>query len=555
MIGTIRKHSSWLWWIIAGLTIVSFVVFMGSGPSKYGNGGRSSGDFGRIYGRQITAQDFQRAQAEFYLFYWMHYGQWPDKSASFSRDDKEREIYIRLLLGQKAKQLGIQVSEEALVSAANELLRSLGRNGQPMAMDKFVQQILAPEGLGVTDLQNFLHDELAAQQMIQVLGLSGALVTPQEAGQLYDRERQEISAQAVFFAASNYLAQVAVTPAAIAEFYTNNMAAYRNPDRVQVNYVFFDVTNYLAAAKVELEKTNFAAYVDSIYRQYGQSQFPDAKTPDEAKAKIRDLLIRDRALKNARQLANDFATAVFAVTPAKPENLAAYAKQKGLVASTTAPFSANLGPEEFSAPAAFTKAAFQLSADEPFAGPIVGPDGIYVLALANQLPSAIPSLDQIRSRVTQDFRNHEAVTLAQRAGSSFYVSLAVQMATGKTFAQAAVAAGQSPQILPAFSLSTTELPELEDRASIGQIKQAAFTTAPGHASNFQPTSDGGFVLFVQQLLPIDTAKKNSDLPQFFAQVRRARQGEAFNLWLQGEANRELRDTPFFQKQTAANAAK
>ena len=44
------------------------------------------------------------------------------------------------------------------------------------------------------------------QQLIQVLGLSGALVTPQEAGQLYDREHQEVSAQAVFFSASNFRA-------------------------------------------------------------------------------------------------------------------------------------------------------------------------------------------------------------------------------------------------------------------------------------------------------------------------------------------------------------
>ncbi len=149
-------------------------------------------------------------------------------------------------------------------------LRSLSRNGQPVAMEKFVGQYLAPEGLGVADLQNFLRSELVVQQMIQVLGLSGALVTPQEAGQLYDRENQEVDAQAVFFAASNYLAQVALAPDAVAQFYTNNLAVYREPDRVQVSYVFFNVTNYLAAAKAELQKTNtFEEYVDSAYRQYG----------------------------------------------------------------------------------------------------------------------------------------------------------------------------------------------------------------------------------------------------------------------------------------------
>jgi hypothetical protein len=74
MIGSIRKHSSWLWWIIAGLTIISFVYFMGQAPNRNGGGGRATGDFGTLYGRTITAQDFQRAKASFYLYSWMRNG-------------------------------------------------------------------------------------------------------------------------------------------------------------------------------------------------------------------------------------------------------------------------------------------------------------------------------------------------------------------------------------------------------------------------------------------------------------------------------------------------
>jgi SurA N-terminal domain/PPIC-type PPIASE domain len=553
MIGSIRKHSAWLWWLIAGLTIISFVVFMGSGPARNGNGGSSAGSFGTIYGRTITAQDYQSARATFYLYFWMRNGQWPDKAAGFNRDEMDREVYVRLLIQEKGRKLGIAVGEDALVNAANDLLRSLGRNGQAVTMDKFATQVLAPEGLGVNDLQNFLRDEIVVQQLIQVYGLSGLLVTPQEAGQLYDREHQEVSSQAVFFTASNYLAQVAVTPAAVSDFYNKNLAVYREPDRVQVSYVFFNVTNYLAQAKAEF--TNLTEYVNAVYQQYGASQFPNAKTPDEAKAQIRELVVRDRALKDARTQANDFANAVFAMTPAKPENLAAYAKQKGVASGVTAPFAANYGPMDLNAPASFTKAAFGLSADEPFAGPIVAADGIYVIALANQLPSVIPSLDQIKDRVTEDFREREAVALAQRAGTNFYYQAAVQMAAGGTFAKAAVAAGQSPQALPGFSIATEELPELGERASLNQVKQAAFTTQPGHLSQFQATADGGFVLFVQSVLPLDTSRKTAELPQFTLQVRRARQNEAFNLWLQGEANRELRNTPFFAKMTASGAAK
>ena len=69
MIGTIRKHSSWLWWIIAGLTIISFVVFMGSGPARNGNSRSASNPYGTLYGKEISADAFAQAQRGFYIYY------------------------------------------------------------------------------------------------------------------------------------------------------------------------------------------------------------------------------------------------------------------------------------------------------------------------------------------------------------------------------------------------------------------------------------------------------------------------------------------------------
>lgn len=548
MFGTIRKHSSWLWWIIAGLTIVSFVGFMSSGPARGGRGG--GGSYGTIYGKEVTLVTYAQAQREFRLYYWLHNGDWPEKNTNIKRTDIDRETYVRLLLVAKANKLGIHVSDDAVVASANELLRSLGRNGQAVPMDQFVSQVLAREGLSAADFQHFLRDDLAIQQLVQTLGLVGALTPPQEAAALYDREHQEISAQAVFFSASNFLAQVAVTPAAVAQFYTNYLAAYREPDRVQVSYVAYEVSNYLAAAEQKIGLTNLNTQVETFFREHGLESVPDAKTPVEAKAKIRTYFLNQAALADAKKAAGDFANELFAQEPVKPENLAALARKKGLAVHTTAPFAAAYGPEEFNAPTAFTKAAFRLSAEEPFAGPLAGTDTIYVLALAGQLPSAIPPLAQIRARVTQDFQEREAVALAQHAGTNFYFSASVQLAVGKKFTQAVAAAGQLPVLLAPFSLSSREIPEAGE-IDPRLLKQAAFTTAPGKISNFFPTPEGGFVLYVKAVLPVDEAKKKTELPQFLAQVRRGRQNEAFNLWLQAEAGRELRNTPVFAELTGA----
>ncbi len=548
MIGTIRKHSKWLWAVIITATIISF-IYWGAKPMGNGGGGRSTGDFGSINGKKVSQAAYVGAQNEFRLFYLFHYGVWPDKKSNVSETDMEREAYIRLLMTQKADELGIHVGEDAVASMAGQMIRSLSGKGQTVTMQEFAKQVLVPNGLTVMDFESFVRHDLQIQQLAQTLGLSGAFITPQQAASVYTREHQEVSAQIVYFTVTNYLASVKAAPEAVAQFFTNNMPYYRLPDRLQVSYVAFNISNYLEQSKAEWAKTNLAEQIDAVYLQYGAQAFPEAKTPAEAKSKIRESLINQRALIAAKTEVNEFASAVFKIEPASAANLETAAKQHGLTVHVTAPFSAAEGPKEFAAPDGFAKTAFGLTPEAPFANPIQGSDAIYVIALAKQLPSEIPSLAEIRDRVTQNYKFEEARELAVRAGTNFVHSLAATMAAGKSFSSACIAAGLAPQVLPPFSLTTRELPELGGNAELNQVKQTAFTTPVGQASGFEQNNVGGFVLFVQSLLPIDQSVMNAEMPQYLTTLRRSRESEAFNewvnqafgTWLQTEAGKALRD--------------
>ena len=127
------------------------------------------------------------------------------------------------------------------------------------------------------------------------------------------------------------------------------------------------------------------------------------------------------------------------------------------------------------------------------------------------------------------------------------------MTADNSFASVCAAAGLQPETLPPFSLSTRELPELGDRAELNQLKQAAFTTPVGQASDFEATEDGGFIVYVQSQLPIDQAAMNADLPQFTAALRRSARTKRFNQWVNIEANRQLRNTPVFRQQSGRRA--
>jgi len=557
MIGTIRKHSSWLWWLIAGLTIISFVVFMGSGPGRNAHGG-AGGTYGTIYGHELNAEEVGQARRDFDLFYLLNYGEWPEKNRNITEVQIEQQTYLNLLFAQKAKSLGVVVPDEAVADAASQILRSqalsraVGANG-PVPMDKFLEGILKPRGYTAADFQHSVRSQLIVEQLRLTLGLAGALVTPQEAAMLYDYEHREAHAQAVFFALTNYIGSVTVTPAAVGEFFTNNMAYYRLPDRLQVNYVWFNLTNYIEMAKTELAKTNFEQTVDNVFKQYGATEFKDSKTPEEAKAKIRELIIHRRALSEAATKAGEFRKALYAMDPVKPENITVLAKQFGLTARLSEPFAENGQPEDFVNAPNVVRTAYTLNMDSPFSDMIAGEDGIYMIGLANQLPSSIPSFTEIHARVQQDFRTQSALALANRAGTNFYVTASVQMAAGKSFAQVAVSEGQSPIILSPFSSSTAEIPEAGDHVDPRTLKQAAFSTAPGHISRFVPTQDGGFIVYLQKIESVDTVKDAAAVTAFTSQIRRGRENEAFNLWVNSEASRELRNIPAFA-QKAPGAA-
>ncbi|MGH8023769.1 MAG: hypothetical protein ACRED1_09325, partial [Limisphaerales bacterium] len=234
----------------------------------------------------------------------------------------------------------------------------------------------------------------------------------------------------------------------------------------------------------------------------------------------------------------------FSMTPVLPQNLATAARDKGLTMEHPAPFTEDYGPSEFTAPSAFTYSAFhELTPDSPFSRPISGPNGVYILALETNLPSEIPPLDRIRGRVTEDLHMRLGTLAAQRAGTNFAHELPVQMAAGKSFAAVGFAAGLDPLVLPPFSLSTQDMPDLDNHATLNQVKETVVTTPVGTASGFVQTDDGGFILFVRSRLPVDQKTMAADMPQFAAEFRERQAGQAFNDWLQHEANRELRDTP------------
>jgi len=545
MFGTIRKHQTWLWAVIITLTVISFVIYF-SPYSKMNSGSRTSGNYGSINGEKVTRQQFANAYREVDLHFFLvaNPGHWLNEERKRSEQDIDREVYHWLLLTQKEEQLGVHASDDAAAEMGRQLMHPFERMGisSPAV---FIQKVLEPHGLQVGDFERYIRHFLGIQELMSTFGLSGRLITPQEAKALYERDHQELATQVVFFNASNYLANVSVTPEAVAQFYSNRIANYMIPDRVQVSYVQFPISNHLAEAQSALG-TNLNDLVEANYQRLGtnlNALFPDAKTPDEYKAKIRERVIRERATAEAGQKANVFAHTLLDNQSTRLQDFDDLARTNGLTVGVTAPFDREEGPKDLEVGPEFTKMAFSLTPQEPFNGPVLGRDAVYVIALIKRIPHETPPLDQIRDKVTADYKQSQALMLARQEGSSDYQVFTNRLAQGQTFVALCGEAKLAMIEVAPFSLSTRALGDIENLVSVNQLKQAAFNTSPGKLAPFQPTSTGGMLLYVKEKLPVNTAKMETDLPAYVSNLRATRQNEAFNDWLRKEAEKGLRDTP------------
>ena len=545
MFGTIRKHQKWLWAIIITFTIVSFVIFF-SPYTRVGNAlGKGPNSLGSINGDPVSFEEYRDAVVEVFLRHFLTHGTWPDKdlAARQAGFDEQREAYYRLLLIQKQKEFKIHPSNKAVVQLAADILRSLNR-GNPLPFEVFEKQVLSQRGYTAADFERFLKHELGIQQLASLVGVSGRFVTPQEAESIYRHDYQEVLTEAVFFSASNYLSRVSANAEAVAQFYTNQMPNYRLPERIQVSYVKFELTNFWAEADEEMKKlTNLTAIVDNIYLERGTNYYGKDKSPQEAKEAIKQEIRRDLALRSARKQAGDFADTLLGIEPLRSENLEKLAAEKGLSVKVTAPFDRDEGPQDLNVPLDFVRRAFNLTTEEPIAGPIIAEDGVYVIALHKQIPSEIPPFESIREKVKADWQFSEAVQLARQAGTNFYATLTNAMAKGESFTNICRGAGLTPVELPSFSRSTQSLPEFDERAPFGLVQEVAFRLSPGKVSNFISTLDGGFILHLKSRLPLDEEKVKKELPRFLAYLRQKRQNEAFNDWFRREAELGLRQTP------------
>jgi hypothetical protein len=562
MIGTIRRHTKWLWWGIIVATISTFVFYL-SPSQRLGSGYHDSSnpDLGSINGEPITPAQLRAAEREARLFYFLRTHTWPDPS------DQNKQI---LHMAEQGLVVQSILKEDKIIATTDAAARFTKQifgvpPDQAMPLDKFnewVQNELMHKGeLNLDDFDRFARHQAAQDYLMSLFGMSGKLITPKEAEFFYRRENESMVTEVASFPTTNYYAATAPTEADLQNYFTNRLAEYRLPDRVQINYVLFDPTssNYMAKAD-KLVGTNVDEKAAELYHQQGPDVFKDESgqplTEAEAEAKIKKQMRLYAAFQEARKAANEFLAALSEghddAHPYAASDLEKLAKARNLAFKTTEPFDEKTGSKDLDLPAKAMHVLFSLRADAPddleksmlyVPSPLVGETNVYVAGLQLRLPSQLQTLAAVRDQVVKDYREAKALALAKDAGEQFAGAVQAGLTQGKTFDAVCAAQKVKPEMLPPFALVTTNLPAGWDKSSFQHLQEAVFSVPTDQSSKYIPTTDGGLVAYVKTRLAADEDRMKQELPFYLARMREQRQIAAYQEWLNRQIQLRLIPPP------------
>lgn len=546
MIGTIRRHSQSLWWIIVAAVIVSFVWFYGASNSSMetlleGRRGQS----GSLYGTEIKPSLLQtsRRQVEF-----SHFLQDRNPQSRRSRSDEQMrtEIYQQVLLNHELAANQIVPGPEALGVALAEEFKGSSTTASPADIKQSYNNFLASlEKTSFTeaDFVTLLRSQVALGHLRELMSVPAALITPREASEEFRRENETLQVSAVLFPSSNYLSSVVISPETIGRYYSNNLARYYSEERISLNYARFDASNHLAAAEAELVKNpNLTTQLEQVYAQrtnQNATAFVDEEGRplghDAALTKLRGEVVLNGALQRAYKQAVEFYNGL-GKKKVTAETFIAYATN-----ATSASAGLSIGTTPASSPASLaflppfagsqeaSEALSRIGPTAPFTTPIVGKEGVTIAAFRERIPSAVQPLDTIRARVESDYRRQETMNAARAAARAFFSQVTNGIAAGKSFADLAQQQGFKVEELPAFSRAMNQVEGLPAGVNLFELKNA-FNTAK--AGDVQLLDQGGTPLLVslKERKPVAEETVKAGVNAYMEEIRQRRQNGVFGEW-------------------------
>lgn len=195
----------------------------------------------------------------------------------------------RKLLAQKAREIGIRVSDEEL-SRAITADPAFQVDGAFVGSERYADYVSRGLNQTVSQFEEAYEERLLAARLVSVVG-SSVTATDEELFGLYRMDAEEIDLRYVSFSAEDYAAKLDVSEEEVEKYHEENADLFLEPETRRVRYVRVSAGDF--ASGVEISEAELRAYYETYTDEFASG---DGRKPfSEAREDIEKRLAEDRS--------------------------------------------------------------------------------------------------------------------------------------------------------------------------------------------------------------------------------------------------------------------
>jgi len=355
--------------------------------------------------------------------------------------------------------------------------------------------------LTIADVNRVLRDDVRLELLSKVVGGPGYVMTR-------DVKQQLIQSDSVWTVQVATLDYASFSPAitasedALKKFHEENSFRYDVPARPRFGYVEFKGANFqppVGPTEAEMRAfytsniNSFPAPVDAAKKEAVPALADKTDNFPKVRAQVEAAMRNSASARLASKAANDLTLAIFErkLTANSPE-LAAFLTSQHLTVITVPSFVPDNPPEDKAWLGAYTEQIMRLGKDRFFSDPLPTQDSFVVLLWNENLPEYKPLFNEVRERVTADFKDSEKRRLFIAQGKILHAQLQAAAKNPAGFVSAAAAAKLDVKSYANFTL----------RQPPQDLPSAAYSALQGleagQVTEMSAAADKGFFLFAQE---------------------------------------------------------
>lgn len=435
-------QSKILWLGILVFVVLAFVVWSTQVPEQNQQSIEAASP-GKLYGEFVKPNRFQESYLNTYIGYSMMVGG-PLRINDAVEKEMRGDAWRRLITLDKARELGIKASEKEIAGAIMQQ-PSFNVNGQfnPQAYGNFAQNVLRRIGINQLQFEAFIREQIIINKMRGMVSNS-VLIPPDELNRTLSAVSDQFKVEYITLGESIMDdEEIDLTEEDIQAYFEEHAADFTIPEKVQVGYVQFPVSDYLAevAGSITTEQA-LAYYEDNIDRfilleEVDTNKFdianlntnavetnqevavasastnafddlladldaPATRTTTQAFEAVQATIIEELRRNAARQVALNHASGLIALLlPDRNKEAPPFtvvAASNDLNITQTEPFSYEEAVAGIDTNSGFKTAAFNLrpTPNESFSDAILGSNAVYVLHLLERFEPRVPAYEEVR---------------------------------------------------------------------------------------------------------------------------------------------------------------